>query len=360
MLNTFLILLTLALLSRWGLIYWSKFKQVPPHVLSEISIVIPLKGWDHSLPSLITQLLNQNYPLDLEVIIVVDSSNPSLAMLPQDNRVKLVFSQPWTNGWMDKNWRLHQGALEAKYPALLFLDSDVAIDRDYLKRRMGAHRGDFSFCIPFYISPSNAPERFLAAFTNYVNLTLYKASFAFGAFATAIGPSMLLTIDKKILLEAQLAISKELADDHALAFWFSKHGYVIECIAEPVYVMKNDENWRGVFDQVMRWTLLPRTVKHLLKPKMLLMAGFTVLLNLLPALLIYGGLLASPFILLAGLFLLLAETIFFIFIERIYSAKSCHWRHLIFLPLALLSYVFVALASLFITNLRWRGQTIKI
>lgn len=359
MLETFILMLAALTLARWGIIYMSTHKKTHPHNLTNLSIIIPLKGWDNSLPHLVKQLLDQNYPFEIEIFIIADSTNPSIIKIPEDKRIKLLFSKPLQNGWKDKNWRLYQGVQAAKYSTILFFDSDVVIhDRNFLKRRLQAHSGSLSFCMPFYSLPSNHAERFLAAYTNYTNLTLYKTSFALGKIATAIGPSMLFTVNKEILLEGIVESSNEIADDHAIAYWFSKKGHEIDCILEPVSVVKNDETWEAVITQIMRWTLLPKTVKNLLEPTTLLLMGVNISMNLTPALLIYAGLIASSIMFWTGFTMMLFETLFFIFLESTFSSYTYKWRHLIFLPLAMLSYAFIAIGSFFKT-IYWRGEAIK-
>lgn len=345
---------------RWIIIYLNKQRKVKKNTGKDISIIIPLKGWDNSLPNLLASLCEQGKLLNLEILIIADIDNPSLNLIPKDPNIKVIFSQGGDKSWKDKNWRLYQGAKLAEHPLILFLDSDVIVENDFLARRLASHTEEFSFCLPFYSSPANAAERFLAAFTNYNNITIYKTSFKFINAGTAIGPSILFSGSKQILLQALESCSGEIADDHAIANWFHAHGYQIQCVDQPVFVSKENESWIGAFRQIMRWILLPRTVKHIIDPITFLVMGFNIILNMIPAILILLGSIISWEIAGAGISIIVIETIGFIFLESNLAKKTKNWFHAFFLPFTMIVSLFVVLASFFKTKIYWRGQIIPV
>ena len=206
----------------------------------DLSIIIPLKGWDESLPMLINSLLNQDYKKQIEILLIVDPDNPHLSNIPTDEKIQFLHTKPKPMGWMDKNWRLRQGVKHALFHDFLFLDSDVKVDPNFLSLRSSFHQRDLSYCLPIYREAYTSAEKFLSAFTNYNNFYFYKTSTALMSIGTAVGPSVLVTVGKEILTKALEETYFEVADDHALGHWFKKNKFKIACHPEPVYVAKSN------------------------------------------------------------------------------------------------------------------------
>ncbi len=336
----------------------------------DLSVVIPLYGWDPGLPALVQGLLDSAYDAALEVIVVVDGDHPRLGDLPAVPRMRLLHPARRPDGWHDKVWRMRCGASAARHGALMFMDSDVTVDPDWLARRVARHRGDFSFALPLYAAPNNTPERLLAAFTNYSNFTLYKAAFAVRDLATAIGPSMLCTADRPFLIEGLESHRDALADDHCLGHWFRSHGRPVHLGAEPVYVAKHHAPWSEVFGQILRWLMLPRTVTHVMMPHAVAALAVGSLLNALPPLLVYAGLaltlagaVTGPVLLAAGGGLLLTEGLACVLVEHAY-ARRLHprrpWRHLVFVPVVALLQIWLLTAALLRRDVPWRNRALKM
>lgn len=331
------------------------------HIKKErnLSIVIPLKGWDQSLPSLVQGLLDQRYEMELEILLIADADNPHLIEIPTDARVKILPSAPKPHDWMDKNWRLRQGVEHARFEDVLFLDSDVKVDADFLSLRSSLHQGDLSYCVPIYREAENTAEKFLAAFTSYNNFYLYRSSTAVMNIGTAVGPSVLITAGRSTLMQALEQTCGEVADDHALGHWFKKNGYTIDCISEPVYVAKTDAGWKEVLKQIKRWLILPRTIKHLLMPHSAFFFGVNVILNSASSLCFYAGVILGDLpIILTSLSLMMMEAGFLIYFETLYTKRlysSYPWRHLLFVPTMLIVQPLLALQSLCTRKIEWRG-----
>lgn len=338
----------------------------------DLSIIIPLKGWDETLPELVLYLLNQKYDKKMEVIVVADQENPRLNELPKASNMIVHHSLPLEEGWQDKNWRLYQGCQAARYETLLFLDSDVSIDREYLKSRLGSHKGELSFSIPLYMSPTSSSSRFLASCTNFLNFSIYKFGFYLCNLGTAIGPSMLFTCGRDVVSHALQITKKEIADDHALGFWFKENGYQVECSPEPVYVQADQNgNWSCTCRQLIRWFILPRTVTHLLHVKSILVMTISLSLNIMGCLWLLSGIMAALFyspsfglrLIVAALILMLTEALLLVLIERLSTKRTHHpssWHHLIYLPPALIGLWILCVVALMKRSIKWRGKTIQL
>lgn len=336
----------------------------------DLSIIIPLKGWDESFPDLIRTLLNQNYPNPLQIIIVVDDDNPHKQKIPVNDKVILLNPTPAPPEWFDKNWRLLEGTKKAVYSNILFLDSDVSIDSNFLMVRTKEHHAGLSYCTPIYRTPHNAAEKFLAGFTNYYSFYFYKASTVIVNIGTAIGPSILVTAGQKIVMQALEANKGEIADDHALGHWFKINGYRVQCINEPIYVTKSNASWSEVLNQIKRWLILPRTIFHMLTLQSALFLVINTILNSVApfllyigfAILIVGNPLTGFLILSAAVIYFMTEALIMVFIEHLYTQRTYSdipWRHLLYVPLGLLSQPLLIAYSLISRKIEWRGASIS-
>lgn len=334
----------------------------------DLTVVIPLYGWDPGLPALVRSLLNQRYDAKVEVIVVVDAGHPSLGELAEG--VRLLHPQPCPSDWHDKVWRMKIGVEAARHPAVMFVDSDVSADGDWLAHRVRHHRGDFSFAIPLYTTPNNHAERLLAAFTDYSNFSLYKATFTAIDLATAIGPSMLCTAERSFLLEGLGTYRTALADDHCLGHWFRSQGRRVHVGAEPVHVTKHGASWQEVGEQVIRWLMLPRTVTNALMPHAVVALTVGSLLNALPPLLVYVGLALTaagsstgPVLLVGGAVFLFTEGLALVFVEHAYARRrwpALPWRHVVFVPLAALLQIWLLGVALLRGSVPVRDMKVKV
>lgn len=330
----------------------------------DLSIIIPLKGWDETFPQLVAGLINQNYSNEIELIVVVDRGHPHLHEIPLSRQVQFLHPPPVPLGWRDKNWRLFQGTQRAHYPVILFLDSDVVVDRDYLNQRMVEHDGHLSYSIALYGHPRNCNERFLASFTSYHSFYLYKFAAALFQVGTAIGASILTTVGKKRLLEALEANGGEIADDHALGCWFRQQGFRVRCISEPVYVAKSNPTFASVWGQINRWLVLPRTICHLFTLKSCALLSLNGLLNFMPSLCFYAGLLMGSWILIASSFLYIFTECLLLQLLEWKAARRRSLRfplhHFVSLPLVFILQPLMLMASFFSRCVHWRGGEIRI
>jgi hypothetical protein len=335
----------------------------------DVSIVIPLKGWDEGLPDLIRGLLASETAVDFEVLLVIDPDHPRAHELPVHERFRPIHPEPLPSGWRDKNWRLAQGQAQARHEAILFLDSDVSVEPGTLDRRLRDHAGIFSFAIPVYGSPGTQAERLLASFTSYSNFFLYRAGVACGVRETAIGPSMLFTAGRGRLAEALSHVRGALADDHALGHYFGTRGELVHCAREPVFVLKHGEGFGEVTSQILRWLMLPRTVAHLLTLRLVAVLLVGSLLNSAAGLVTYAGLawsLLDPSpagygLLIFGVFLLFEEALALIVVERAYARgrfPKPAWRHLLWVPVTLLVQPYLLAAASLRRRIPWRGALI--
>ena len=98
-----------------------------------VSIVIPARNEEKTLPILLASLKNQRFTAD-EVIVIDDNSEDKTRQVAVNEGARVIQSKPLPEKWMGKPWACYQGAKVAKGEILIFLDADTSIEKDGLKR----------------------------------------------------------------------------------------------------------------------------------------------------------------------------------------------------------------------------------
>lgn len=117
----------------------------PPHpiqgALPSVTILIPAKDEGERIRGCIASALEQDYP-NLQVIAIDDRSTDNTGavmdeMAAANPRLSVLhITQPPAPGWTGKNNALFNGAKEATADWLLFVDSDVFLEKDALTTAM--------------------------------------------------------------------------------------------------------------------------------------------------------------------------------------------------------------------------------
>lgn len=117
---------------------------LPPKMKTpSVTIIVPAKDEGERIRSCIESCLKQDYP-DFEVIAVDDRSVDNTGqvmdeMAAQNPRLKVLHIQEGTlePGWTGKNNALHQAQKLSAADWMLFVDSDVVLEKDALSSAMG-------------------------------------------------------------------------------------------------------------------------------------------------------------------------------------------------------------------------------
>jgi len=102
-----------------------------------ISVIIPARNEERSLPSLLSSLHNQTLKPD-EIIVVDDNSEDATAEVADKGGAKVIHAKALPEGWHGKAWACWTGAKEAQGEILVFLDADTSVQPDGLLRS-GVH-----------------------------------------------------------------------------------------------------------------------------------------------------------------------------------------------------------------------------
>jgi len=107
--------------------------------------IVPARNEADVLPDCLSSLLNQNYPGELQIVLVDDNSSDltgEIAIqlgekLNKSERLTVISSQPLPTGWKGKLWAMEQGIQHAQknHPSyLLFTDADIKHDLNNLSQ----------------------------------------------------------------------------------------------------------------------------------------------------------------------------------------------------------------------------------
>jgi glycosyltransferase involved in cell wall biosynthesis len=201
-----------------------------------VSIIVPAKDEGERIRACIQSCLDQDYP-NLEVIAVddrsVDNTGAVMDEMARANpRLKVVHIQEGTlePGWTGKNNALHQAQKHSRADWLLFVDSDVILEKDALSSGMGTalHKVfDLVSLLPRLEShtvweSALVPLAATAASTMYLismnNSNIYKSAFANGQF-------MLMSRKVYDAINGHVGVKDRYCEDVAIAQLMKDAGY---------------------------------------------------------------------------------------------------------------------------------------
>ncbi|WP_188112065.1 glycosyltransferase family 2 protein [Aquimarina sp. RZ0] len=113
-------------------------KVTPLMLESHVSILIPARNEEENIGTLLEQLSTFEHS-KLEIIVYNDHSTDKTESIIRDwaartSNITLVNGDVLPQGWLGKNHACHQLAQAATGDILLFLDADVSVKKDVIKR----------------------------------------------------------------------------------------------------------------------------------------------------------------------------------------------------------------------------------
>lgn len=125
-------------------ILFRRFPKLPetvpgPSGLPPVSVIIPARNEEGSLPLLLADLSRQSVPA-FEILCVDDDSTDDTARVARAGGARVISLHDKPAGWIGKSWACISGARAAKGERLLFLDADVRLAPDGLKRLLYAQQ----------------------------------------------------------------------------------------------------------------------------------------------------------------------------------------------------------------------------
>lgn len=118
-------------------------RRTRPAPLPRVSILVPARDEEHTLPRLLESLVTQQYAGGFEIVVVDDASTDGTAGILESytsRGLRAIASSGPPAGWVGKNHALHTAAGAATGDVFLFLDADTwLLDSDALGRLVERH-----------------------------------------------------------------------------------------------------------------------------------------------------------------------------------------------------------------------------
>lgn len=114
---------------------------ITAHTLPKLSIIITACNEQDNIINTLTQLDAQDYP-HLEIICINDRSTDATGKIidsfikQSKHPIKAIHIKTLPDGWLGKNYAAHTGSQAASGDWLLFMDADVNMKPDCIKRAM--------------------------------------------------------------------------------------------------------------------------------------------------------------------------------------------------------------------------------
>jgi len=197
-----------------------------------VSVIIPARNEEHTLPNLLNSLSGQLSSQD-EVIVVDDHSEDRTKAVAEKSAVKVLESLPTPEGWIGKTWACFQGARIASGEILVFLDADTVLEKNGLKNIIETYvEKDGALSIQPYHKMRNLYEQ-LSAFFNIIAMAGMGAFTVLGRRIKPIGlfgPVVVMKRQYYLDSGGHDKVKGEILDDVAFGSELQKKGMEVHCL----------------------------------------------------------------------------------------------------------------------------------
>jgi 4,4'-diaponeurosporenoate glycosyltransferase len=230
----FLSLTLLCWIAAWAM--FLRFRAVPAVMPEDspsvkISIVIPARNEEDNLSRLLPSLTGQSVAPH-EIIVVNDHSTDRTGVVAAEHGARVIAGSDLPEGWYGKPWACQQGADAASGDWLLFLDADIVMEADGLRRISALAREEAAV---HSICPYHRVRRLyeeLSAFFNVIMLLGMNAFTLKGGAASGIGlfgQAMFLSRRSYDLVDGHGRVRREVLENFHLARHFREAGIACRC-----------------------------------------------------------------------------------------------------------------------------------
>jgi ceramide glucosyltransferase len=273
----------LAIFSSWD--YFRRVKKITstePSKLPPISILKPIRGLDRELYENFASMCRLDYP-EYEIIFGVgEADDPAIPLVARLQRefpetsIRMILGIEQL-GASRKTNTLCRLVKEAKYDLLVMNDSDVRVEKSYLRDVKAAFSDPkVGVVTALFRSQSGAG---LAARLDAIGVpTDSSASMLlerkFSEIDFAYGWTMAITKERLAEIGGFEAMVNLHSDDFALGNEMAKHGYRVELMSNPVLMVFPEETMGGFLKHELRWCIQLKNLRGLGYPGMFLTMGF--------------------------------------------------------------------------------------
>jgi 4,4'-diaponeurosporenoate glycosyltransferase len=198
---------------------------------TSVSVIIPARNEEKSLPILLASLRGQAFAPD-EIIVVAGPSEDKTIEIAEGSNVNVIRLEPTPEGWLGKPWACHQGALAAKGDVLVFLDADTCLEKDGLKIILDTHITRSGIVS---VQPYHKTKRLYEQFSAFFNIIMMGAMGTFTVIGDLIkplglfGPCIVMKRGDYLKVGGHDEVKGEVVEDLALGDRLKKQKIPIYC-----------------------------------------------------------------------------------------------------------------------------------
>ena len=206
-------------------------KNGKSHSFPSVSIIIPARNEERSLPILLASLQNQGFQ-PCEIIVVDGLSEDRTLEVARRQGVTVLTAEPLPVGWLGKPWACCQGAAAAKGELLLFLDADTFLEKDGLRNIVDTYleRGSVLTVQPFHQTQKQYEQ--LSGYFNILEMAGMGTFTVLGNLIKPIGlfgPCVMMSREYYFESGGHHQVKGEVVEDLALGSLIKKQKIPIYC-----------------------------------------------------------------------------------------------------------------------------------
>lgn len=258
-----------ALAATWTAGHFLGAVVAAPNSYPAVSILKPLHGIEPHLLSNLTGFCVQNYPSPIQIVFgVADANDPAIAIVRDLTRafpevdLKLVICAA-QHGANRKVSNLINMAAAARHDILVISDSDIAVDRNYLKT-IAASLGQQGVGLVTFlyrgIPATGVWAALSAAAIDYHFLPGILVGLEFGLAKPCFGSTIALHRNTLAQIGGFEAVADLLADDYALGARVRHAGLSVAIPPATVAHICAEQSLRELFRHELRWARTIRAV----------------------------------------------------------------------------------------------------
>jgi ceramide glucosyltransferase len=251
--------------------FWQAQRAVgpQPEFTPPISNLKPVKGLDPDAYENFASLCRQNYPEYELIFCTTDHTDPSVPVIQKliadfpDRRIRLLYSAG-TNAINDKVAKLGLMVKEAQYDHLVFNDSDVKVEPNYLRKVVAPLRDPkIGGVTCFYVSTHD--ENYVERLQTVGMITDFYAAILVAwqlhGVHFALGPTMVSTKERVKGFGGFQFLENRPADDLLFGRLIAEQGVEMKLLAYTVETVPDYDGLRELFAKRARWMTVMRKMR---------------------------------------------------------------------------------------------------
>jgi ceramide glucosyltransferase len=255
-----------------GLVYFRHLRKLRPldrTFAPPVSILKPVRGLDHHAYENFQSFCGLDYP-DYEIVFAVadpdDLAIPTIEKLQKEHpkqAIRLLVGVEQLGLTLKTN-SLVRLAREAKNELLVINDSDVRVEPDYLRDVVAPFADPGVGCVTAFFR--GMTDGGFAADVDAVGVPTDSSASTLvaktlGSLDFALGWTMATTKTRLAEIGGFESLVNHHSDDFALGNEIFKHGYRIELMRKPVWMVFPRETMRDFFKHELRWSILLKNLR---------------------------------------------------------------------------------------------------